>query len=224
VSTFSVLSVLSVVVLSVFSVLSVVGLRGSAQTPQLPDPALDPKVTGEKTAVLAGGCFWGVEAVFEALTGVKDVVSGYAGGSKASANYAAVSSGTTGHAEAVRITYDPTKISYGQLLKIFFAVAHDPTQLNRQGPDFGPQYRSAIFFNGQDQKNVAEGYIRQLNDVNAFPHRIVTTVVTLDVFHPAESEHQDFVGRNPWHPYVLAHDRPKLERLQKEFPEILKRK
>ncbi len=192
--------------------------------PQLPNPVLDPKTSGEQTAVLAGGCFWGVEAVFEALAGVKDVVSGYAGGSKTSANYRVVSSGTTGHAESVRITYDPAKISYGQLLKVFFAVAHDPTQLNRQGPDEGPQYRSAIFFNGPEQKAVAEAYIRQLNDAKIFPRRIVTTVSTLDGFYPAESEHQDFIRRNPWNPYVLAHDRPKLELLEKEFAELLKRK
>ncbi len=192
--------------------------------PQLPSPVLDPKTSGEQTAVLAGGCFWGVEAVFEALAGVKDVVSGYAGGSKTSANYRVVSSGTTGHAESVRITYDPAKISYGQLLKVFFAVAHDPTQLNRQGPDEGPQYRSAIFFNGPEQKAVAEAYIRQLNDAKIFPRRIVTTVSTLDGFYPAESEHQDFIRRNPWNPYVLANDRPKLELLEKEFPELLKRK
>ena len=192
--------------------------------PQLPSPALDPKTSGERTAVLAGGCFWGVEAVYEALVGVKDVVSGYAGGSKTSANYRVVSSGTTGHAESVRITYDPAKISYGQLLKVFFAVAHDPTQLNRQGPDEGPQYRSAIFFNGPEQKAVAEAYVRQLNDAKIFPRRIVTTVSTLDGFYPAESEHQDFIRRNPWNPYVLANDRPKLELLQKEFPELLKRK
>jgi peptide-methionine (S)-S-oxide reductase len=124
----------------------------------------------------------------------------------------------------VRITYDPVKISYGQLLKVFFAVAHDPTQLNRQGPDEGPQYRSAIFFNGPEQKAAAEAYIRQLNDAKIFPRRIVTTVSTLDGFYPAESEHQDFIRRNPRNPYVLANDRPKLELLQKEFPELLKRK
>jgi len=194
------------------------------RTPQLPNPTLDPRASGEQTAVLAGGCFWGVEAVFEALTGVKEAVSGYAGGSRSSANYRVVSSGTTGHAESVRITYDPTKISYGQLLKVFFAVAHDPTQLNRQGPDDGPQYRSAIFFNSPEQKAIAEGYISQLNDAKVFPRRIATTVTTLDGFYPAEAEHQDFVRRNPWNPYVLAHDRPKLEHLDKEFPEFLKRK
>jgi peptide-methionine (S)-S-oxide reductase len=190
---------------------------------QLPNPVFDPKMTGEQTAVLAGGCFWGVEAVFEALVGVKDVVSGYAGGSKASAKYDVVSSGTTGHAESVRIRYDPATISYGQLLKVFFTVAHDPTQLNRQGPDEGPQYRSAIFFDSPEQKTVAEAYIRQLNEAKAFPQRLVTTVVTLDAFYPAEAEHQDFVRRNPWNSYVLAHDRPKLERLRHEFPELLKR-
>ncbi len=130
---------------------------------------LDPKVTGEKTAVLAGGCFWGVEAVFEALNGVKDVVSGFSGGSKTGANYNVVSTGTTGHAESVKITYDPAKISYGQLLKVFFQVAHDPTQLNRQGPDEGPQYRSAIFFSTPEQKAVAEAYISQLNNAHVFP-------------------------------------------------------
>jgi len=191
----------------------------AARASQFPNPALDPKMTGEQTAVLAGGCFWGVEAVFEALAGVSAVVSGYAGGSKSSAN-----SGTTGHAESVRITYDAAKISYGQLLKVFFAVAHDPTQVNRQGPDEGPQYRSAIFFNGPEQRAVAEGYIQQLNDAKIFPRRIATTVVTLDGFYPAESEHQNFMRRNPWNPYILAHDRPKLELLDREFPELLKRK
>jgi peptide-methionine (S)-S-oxide reductase len=190
---------------------------------QHPNPAFAPKMTGEHTAVLAGGCFWGVEAIFESLVGVKDVVSGYAGGSKASAKYDVVSSGTTGHAESVRIRYDASKISYGQLLKVFFAVAHDPTELNRQGPDVGPQYRSAIFVGSPEEKAVAEAYIRQLNEAQAFPARIVTTVVTLDAFYPAEPEHQDFVRKNPWNPYVLAHDRPKLERLRHEFPELLKR-
>jgi peptide-methionine (S)-S-oxide reductase len=196
----------------------------SARASQFPNPVLDPKMTGEQTAVLAGGCFWGVEAVFEALAGVSDVVSGYAGGSKASANYRVVSSGTTGHAESVRVTYDATKISYGQLLKVFFAVAHDPTQVNRQGPDEGPQYRSAIFFSTPEQKTVADAYIQQLNDAKIFRRRIATTVVTLDGFYPAESEHQNFMRRNPSNPYVLAHDRPKLELLDREFPELLKRK
>jgi peptide-methionine (S)-S-oxide reductase len=193
-----------------------------AAAQQIPSPAYDPPQRGEQTAVIAGGCFWGVEAVFEALNGVKDVVSGYSGGSKISANYRVVSEGTTGHAESVKISYDASKISYGQLLKIFFAVAHDPTQLNRQGPDEGPQYRSAIFFNGPEQKAVAEAYIAQLNNARAFPRRIVTAVVTLDAFYPAEPEHQDFVRRNPWNPYVLAHDKPKMEHLAQDFPSLLK--
>jgi peptide-methionine (S)-S-oxide reductase len=196
----------------------------SARASQFPNPAQDLKMTGDQTAVLAGGCFWGVEAVFEALAGVSDVVSGYAGGSKASANYRVVSSGTTGHAESVRVTYDATKISYGQLLKVFFAVAHDPTQVNRQGPDEGPQYRSAIFFSSLEQKTVADAYIQQLNDAKIFRRRIATTVVTLDGFYPAESEHQDFMRRNPGNLYILAHDRPKLKLLDREFPELLKRK
>jgi peptide-methionine (S)-S-oxide reductase len=205
--------------------LAVVATALAVRAAQIPGPAIDLRVTGgEQTAVLAGGCFWGVEAVFEALTGVKDVVSGYAGGSKWSANYRVVSSGTTGHAESVRVTYDPAKVSYGQLLKVFFAVAHDPTQLNRQGPDDGPQYRSAIFFNGPEQKSVAEAYISQLNEARIFTRRIVTTVVTLEGFYPAEPEHQDFVRRHPSHPYVLVHDRPKLELLERDFPELLKRK
>jgi peptide-methionine (S)-S-oxide reductase len=195
-------------------------------TPQFPPPIQDLKTTGnaEQTAVLAGGCFWGVEAVFEQLAGVKDVVSGYAGGSRSSAIYEVVSTGTTGHAESVKITYDPSKITYGQLLRVFFAVAHDPTQLNRQGPDFGPQYRSAIFYASPEQKTIAEAYIKQLNDARIFDVRIVTTIVTLQDFYPAESYHQDFMARNPQYPYIVIHDRPKLERLQKEFPELLKRK
>ena len=157
----------------------------SAQDRRLPDPVLDPKVTGEKTVVLAGGCFWGVEAVFEALNGVKNVVSGFSGGSKSGANYNVVSTGTTGHAESVKFSYDPAKICTGQLLKVFFQVAHDPTQLNRQGPDEGPQYRSAIFFSTPEQKAVAEAYISQLNNAHVFPRPIVTTVSTLDGFYPA---------------------------------------
>jgi peptide-methionine (S)-S-oxide reductase len=197
-----------------------------AAAPQFPPPAQDEKPAGaaEETAVLAGGCFWGVEAVFERLNGVKDVVSGFAGGSKSSAHYEVVSSGTTGHAEAVKITYDPSKITYGQLLKVFFAVAHDPTQLNRQGPDEGTQYRSTIFFSSNEQKAVAEAYINQLNDAKVFRKRIVTTVVTLDGFYAADPSHQNFVQRNPDNPYVVVNDLPKLEHLRKEFPEMLKRK
>jgi peptide-methionine (S)-S-oxide reductase len=194
---------------------------------KFPDPARDIAVSGtgtQQTAVLAGGCFWGVEAVFEQLDGVNDVVSGFAGGNKASAHYEMVSTGTTGHAESVQITYDPAKVTYGQLLKVFFAVAHDPTELNRQGPDEGTQYRSAIFYSTPDQKTVAESYIHQLDDAKLFRRRIVTEVTALNGFFPAEAYHQNFLDRNPTYPYIVYNDLPKLEHLKKEFPELLKRK
>jgi peptide-methionine (S)-S-oxide reductase len=174
--------------------------------------------------VLAGGCFWGVEAVFERLEGVQDVVSGYAGGSKATAHYQIVSTGTTGHAESVQITYDPRQISYGTLLKVFFAVAHDPTELNRQGPDEGTQYRSSIFYTTPEQKTIAEDYIRQLDAAKIFRRRIVTTVVPLQGFYPAEGYHQQFLDRNRTNPYIVYNDLPKLDHLKKEFPELLRRR
>jgi peptide-methionine (S)-S-oxide reductase len=220
-------SLLMVLLLLNFGSYGNFGSFGNAMIRQarFPIPAEDPALSpGEQTAVLAGGCFWGIEAVFERLAGVKDVVSGFSGGSKGSAHYDLVSSGNTGHAEAVQITYDPTKVSYGQLLKVFFAVAHDPTQLNRQGPDEGPQYRSSIFYRDSQQKKIAEDYIKQLNDAKVFPGRIVTTVVPLDAFHPAEAYHQDFVRKNPRQPYVVFNDLPKLDHLSKAFPELLKPK
>jgi len=186
-----------------------------------PDPVQDIRVTApavKQTAVLAGGCFWGVEAVFDRVNGVSEVVSGYAGGSRLNANYALVSSGVTGHAEAVRITYDPLRVTFGQLLKVFFAVAHDPTELNRQGPDEGPQYRSSIFHAGDDQKAVADAYIRQLNEAKIFRRPIATTVVKLEGFYPAEDYHQDFLDRNRSHPYIVVNDLPKLRQLKAEFP------
>lgn len=176
---------------------------------------------GTETAVLAGGCFWGVEAVFERLGGVTDVVSGFAGGDSRTAHYDVVSSGTTGHAEAVRITYDPSRISYAQLLKVFFTVAHDPTQLNRQGPDEGPQYRSAIFHGDAAQKQAAESAIAELTRDRVFARPIVTVVQPLKGFYAAEPYHQDFVRRNPDYPYVVVNDLPKLEHLRKAFPELL---
>jgi peptide-methionine (S)-S-oxide reductase len=190
-----------------------------------PDPVKDIRTTAPappQTAVLAGGCFWGVEAVFEQLNGVLDVVSGYAGGSHLTAHYSVVGSGVTGHAESVQITYDPVKISYGQLLKVFFAVAHDPTELNRQGPDEGTQYRSSIFFANDEQKAVAEAYVRQLNEGHVFKRPVVTTVVPLKGFYPAEDYHQNFLARNPDYPYIVANDLPKLRALNAEFPELLK--
>jgi peptide-methionine (S)-S-oxide reductase len=192
-----------------------------------PAPVVDipaPAAKQTATAVLAGGCFWGVEAVFEKLKGVSNVVSGFAGGSKATAHYMLVSTGATGHAESVRITYDPSQISYGRLLEVFFAIAHDPTQLNRQGPDTGTQYRSAIFYETDEQKRVAEAYIQQLNQAKLFGRPIVTQVVPFNGFYAAESEHQDFIERNPDNPYVVYNDLPKLKRLKQQFPELLKRR
>lgn len=173
-----------------------------------------------QTAVLAGGCFWGVEAVYEHTKGVVDVVSGYAGGDRSTANYEAVGSGSTRHAESVRITFDPAKISYEQILKIFFSVVHDPTQLNRQGPDVGPQYRSAIFFANAAQQAAAKTYVAELTSSKAFPRPIVTELAPLEAFHIAEKYHQNFVTNNPKHPYVVYHDLPKLVRLKAEFPEV----
>jgi peptide-methionine (S)-S-oxide reductase len=169
-----------------------------------------------ETAVLAGGCFWGVEAVFEHVKGVRDVVSGYAGGSRRDANYSAVSSERTAHAEAVRITYDPRQISYARLLQIYFTVAHDPTQLNRQGPDVGKSYRSAIFPQTPAQAAEARTFIARLNS----PKRRIVTRIESGPFFAAESEHQDFARKNPFHPYIMVHDRPKVAALKRQFPAL----
>jgi peptide-methionine (S)-S-oxide reductase len=178
---------------------------------------------GKQTAVLAGGCFWGVEAVFEHLKGVTNVVSGFAGGDKSTAHYETVSTGRTGHAESVKITYDPSQITYGQVLKVYFSVAHDPTELNRQGPDTGTQYRSAIFYMNDDQKRVAEAYIQQLENAKVFSRRIVTQVVPFRGFYAAESYHQHFLDRNPNNPYIVYNDLPKLQQLKKQYPQMCKR-
>jgi len=171
-------------------------------------------------AVFAGGCFWGVDAVFRHVQGVVGVVSGYAGGSAATAEYGRVSTGTTGHAEAVEVTFDPRQISYGKLLEIFFTVAHDPTQLNRQGPDVGTQYRSAIFYTDEAQRQSARGLIERLTRTNVFPAPIVTEVVPLAEFYPAESYHQDYLAHHLSQPYIVYHDLPKLERLKDRFPAL----
>jgi peptide-methionine (S)-S-oxide reductase len=197
----------------------------SADVPNLPDPAVDIKdEKGPQTAVFAGGCFWCTEAVFEQLKGVTKVISGYAGGSKESAKYNLVSSGGTQHAESIQIHYNPAQITYGQLLKVFFAVAHDPTTLNYQGPDHGYQYRSAIFYSNEEQKRVAEAYVRQLTEAKSFSKPIVTKISALPAFYPAEDYHQDFVRLNPSHPYVMVNARPKLKKLRDHFPELLKNK
>ncbi|HKP39193.1 MAG TPA: peptide-methionine (S)-S-oxide reductase MsrA [Pyrinomonadaceae bacterium] len=193
----------------------------------IPNPTIDAplaKVKGEQTAVLAGGCFWGIEAVYEHVKGVTRVESGYAGGSAETAQYGTVSSGRTGHAESVHITYDPSQITYGQLLKVFFAVAHDPTELNRQGPDTGTQYRSAIFYANDEQRRIAESYISQLDQAKVFPHKIVTQVAPLKEFHAAEGYHQDYLANHPNEPYIVYNDLPKLEALRKQLPELYREK
>ena len=185
-------------------------------------PAVDnPKAPGSlQTAVLAGGCFWGVQGVFEHVRGVQKVVAGYAGGDRSTAQYETVSSGTTGHAESVKITFDPAAISYGQILQIAFSVVHDPTQLNRQGPDVGTQYRSAIFYADETQKRIAGAYISQLDKSHVFPRAIVTRVDPLKGFFPAEDYHQDYLIHNPSSPYIAIYDMPKIENFRHTFPEL----
>ncbi len=173
-----------------------------------------------QTAVLSGGCFWGVQGVFEHLNGVKRVLSGYAGGEKNTAEYETVSTGQTGHAESVQITFDPAKVSYGQILQVFFSVAHDPTQLNRQGPDSGTQYRSSIFYADESQKKIAEAYIAQLNKSGAYPRAIVTRVDPLKGFYAAEGYHQDYLLKNPSSAYIVFNDLPKIRNFQKTLPAL----
>ena len=175
-----------------------------------------------ETAVLAGGCFWGMESVFEHVRGVTDVVSGFAGGSAATAHYDDVSTGETGHAESVRITYDPTRVSYATLLEVYFRVAHDPTELNHQGPDSGTQYRSAIFFADDGQKRIADAEIAHLTADKTFPVPIVTQVVPLRGFYPAEAYHQHFAALHPWYPYIVINDAPKIVDLRSRFPKLAK--
>ncbi|MBV9772003.1 MAG: peptide-methionine (S)-S-oxide reductase MsrA [Bryobacterales bacterium] len=190
-----------------------------------PAPAVDPPAadTHSATAVFAGGCFWGVEGVFERLKGVTNAVSGFSGGSAYTAHYEVVSSGTTGHAESVQVTYDPSKISYGKLLEVFFSVVHDPTELNRQGPDEGTQYRSAIFYSNDEQKRVAEAYIHQLTEAKVFRRPIVTQVVPLKAFYAAEGYHQHFLDHNPNNPYIVYNDLPKVKHLEQQYPELCAR-
>lgn len=188
-----------------------------------PKPSVDTPLASASTtesAVFAGGCFWGVQAVFEHVKGVESATSGYTGGRVKSPGYELVSTGFTGHAESVQVTYDPSKVTYGQLLMIYFSVAHDPTQLNRQGPDTGSQYRSAIFYTSGDQKHIAESYILQLNDAAIYSRKIVTQVVPFAAFYTAEDYHQDYLKKNPTNPYIVANDLPKLDRLQKQFPNL----
>jgi peptide-methionine (S)-S-oxide reductase len=197
-----------------------------AETPNaalFPKPAVDAPLNSSAksaTAVFAGGCFWGVQGVFEHVKGVKSATSGYSGGHVKNPSYEVVSTGVTGHAESVQVSYDPSKITYGQLLMIYFSVAHDPTQLNRQGPDTGTQYRSSIFYSNDEQKRIAEAYIAQLNTAAVYSRPIVTKVVPLEAFYTAEEYHQDYLKHNPDNPYIVYNDLPKIARLQKEFPDF----
>lgn len=197
--------------------------KANPRSTAVPAPLVDaPRAPapGQQTVVLSGGCFWGVQAVFQHVKGVISATSGYSGGSKKTAEYEIVSTGETGHAESVQIVYDPSQITYGELLRVFFSVAHDPTQLNRQGPDEGTQYRSAIFYANDEQKRIAEAYIAQLNQANVFARPIVTQVVALQAFYPAEAYHQNYATLHPNQPYIVFNDAPKVEHLKQQFPEL----
>jgi peptide-methionine (S)-S-oxide reductase len=206
------------------SVLGATGCNAKANPAvAIPAPAVDApraSTTAKQTAVFSGGCFWGVQAVFQHVKGVISATSGYSGGSAKSAEYETVSTGETGHAESVEIVYDTSQVTYGELLRVFFSIAHDPTQLNRQGPDEGTQYRSAIFYNSDEQKHIAEAYIQQLEAGKIFPRRIVTQVVPLQAFYPAEAYHQNYAALHPNQPYIRFNDAPKVEHLKVQFPNL----
>jgi peptide-methionine (S)-S-oxide reductase len=195
-------------------------LSPGATAAALPDPAVDTPASGQQMVVLAGGCFWGMEEVFEHVKGVTKVTVGYAGGTKETADYETVSSGTTGHAESAQIYYDPTKVSFGELLKVYFQVAHDPTELDRQGPDSGTQYRSAIFFSTSAQQSIASAYIAQLDQSKSFDGPIVTEIKPLSGFYAAEDYHQHYADQNPTNPYIVVNDLPKVQALQQELPAL----
>ena len=203
---------------AVMLMIGAVGAFADFPNPPRDTPAM---MKGTQTAVLAGGCFWGMEGIFERLKGVVSATSGYSGGNKDTASYEMVSTGTTGHAESVQILYDPTKISFGTILKVFFTVAHDPTEFNYQGPDHGTQYRSVIFYANDGQKQVAEDYIKELDAAKAYPQKIVTQVVPLKAFYPAEDYHQHFLDRNPDYPYIAYWDMPKIANLKHTYPDLV---
>ena len=204
------------------ALLSLAAIAAIADVPGHAAESAPSSAGAQQTAVFAGGCFWGVDAVFKHVKGVDRVVSGYAGGGASTAQYEVVSTGTTGHAESVEVTYDPSQVSYDDLLKVFFYAAHDPTELNRQGPDTGTQYRSAIFFTNADQKKIADAYIAQLDRAKAFSEPIVTQVVPLKGFYPAEAYHQNYLARHPDNPYIVINDLPKLDLLREKFPQLYK--
>ena len=195
----------------------------SAAASSLPDPTVDDKLSvqsGHSKIALAGGCFWGLQAVYEHVKGVNHVTAGYSGGTLKNPSYEQVSSGDTGHAESIEIEFDPSKITYGTLLKVFFSVAHDPTQLNRQGPDTGTQYRSVIFFENDDQRRIAQAYIKQLDDSKLFSNHIVTQLVPFQAFYRAEDYHQDYAAHHPENPYIAICDAPKVKNLKEQFPNL----
>ncbi|UCB44581.1 MAG: peptide-methionine (S)-S-oxide reductase MsrA [Spirochaetota bacterium] len=207
----------------VFAVVMLLWNTAYTRDNKFPDPPAEAlgEAGNTQTAVLAGGCFWGMEAVFEQLKGVTDVISGYSGGEAKTAHYKVVTKGNTGHAESIEVTFDPSTISYGKLLKVYFSIAHDPTQLNYQGPDVGTHYRSVIFYADEHQKKIAEEYIRTLDQAKVYKKQIVTELVPLEKFYPAEAYHQDFMERNPDHPYIVYWDVPKVEHLKKDYPELM---
>jgi len=209
--------------LAIFSLALIAACSSSKAAVRVPDPAVDTplaKTSGSATLVLGGGCFWGVQGVFQHVKGVTSVTSGYSGGNANTAEYETVSTGSTGHAESVKIIYDPSKVSLGQLLKVFFSVAHEPTELNRQGPDDGTQYRSVIFYGDDDQKRVAQAYIDQLNSAKVFSGPIVTQLTAFKGFYPAEAYHQDYLKQHPNQPYIAINDLPKINHLQKTLPDL----
>lgn len=208
---------------AVLCLISTVACHASSAAAKLPNPTADDplsKTKGTQTIVLAGGCFWGIQAVFEHVKGVSSATAGYSGGSASTAQYETVSTGQTGHAESVRVVYDPAQVSFGQILKVFFSVAHDPTELNRQGPDEGTQYRSVIFYSSEDQRRIAQAYVDQLNGAKVFARPIVTQIVALKAFYPAESYHQDYAEHHPNDPYIAFNDLPKLDHLKQTLPEL----
>ena len=207
----------------ILGVCATIACHASSAAVKLPDAAADTplsKTKGTQTVVLAGGCFWGIQAVFEHVKGVTSATAGYSGGAANTAQYETVSTGQTGHAESVKVVYDPSQVSFGQILKVFFSVAHDPTELNRQGPDEGTQYRSVIFFSNEDQQRVAKAYIDQLNHGKLFPEPIVTQTVPLQAFYPAEAYHQDYAVHHPYDPYIAINDLPKVDHLKQTLPEL----
>jgi peptide-methionine (S)-S-oxide reductase len=198
-------------------------LPADAAKPVVPPPVTDASLatsSGQQEAVFSGGCFWGVQAVFQHVKGVISARSGYSGGERRTADYEMVSTGRTGHAESVRVVFDPSQLTYGQLLHVFFSVAHDPTELNRQGPDEGPQYRSVVFFTTEEQEKITKAYIAQLDEAHVFKHKIVTEVVPLKGFYEAEAYHQDYAAHHPESPYIQYNDLPKVDHLKKEFPQL----